>query len=212
MPSNLACCGIPALASGDREGALRQIAVNVDILRKGAFGHLVTPCGSCTATIKEWWPKLADSLAQEQRRPLLELSAKAMDVNAFMTDVLKARARPDGAADKRRVTYHDPCHLKKSLGVSSQPRDVIRLNPSCELVEMNEADRCCGCGGSFNLFHYPLSKKIGQRKRDNIAASGARIVATGCPACMMQITDMLARNKESVTVKHPMELYAETLP
>jgi glycolate oxidase iron-sulfur subunit len=135
-----------------------------------------------------------------------------MDVNVFMTDVLKAQARPGGAENRRRVTYHDPCHLKKSLGVSSQPRDVIKLNPSCELVEMNEADRCCGCGGSFNLFHYPLSKKIGERKRGNIAASGARIVATGCPACMMQITDMLAGNNDPVTVKHPMELYAETLP
>jgi glycolate oxidase iron-sulfur subunit len=211
MPSDLACCGIPALASGDRDGACRQIAINADILQKSGFGYLVTPCGSCTATIKEWWPKLADSLPAGYRRPLLEFSAKAMDVNAFMTDVLKVQARP-GGAEKRRVTYHDPCHLKKSLGVAAQPRNVIRLNPSCELVEMNEADRCCGCGGSFNLFHYPLSKKIGQRKRGNIAASGAQVVATGCPACMMQITDMLARNRDPVTVKHPMELYAETLP
>jgi glycolate oxidase iron-sulfur subunit len=77
---------------------------------------------------------------------------------------------------------------------------------------MGEADRCCGCGGSFNLFHYNLSKEIGQRKRNNVVNSGARIVASGCPACMMQLTDMLAQNQDAVTVKHPVELYAATLP
>jgi glycolate oxidase iron-sulfur subunit len=77
---------------------------------------------------------------------------------------------------------------------------------------MAEADRCCGCGGSFNLFHYDLSKEIGRRKRNNVVNSGAQVVAAGCPACMMQLTDMLAQNHDSVTVKHPVELYAEALP
>ncbi|MCL1985830.1 MAG: (Fe-S)-binding protein, partial [Betaproteobacteria bacterium] len=81
-----------------------------------------------------------------------------------------------------------------------------------ELVEMAEADRCCGCGGSFTLSHYELSKEIGQRKRNNVVDSGAQFVATGCPACMMQLTDMLAQNKDAVAVRHPVELYAETLP
>ena len=77
---------------------------------------------------------------------------------------------------------------------------------------MAEADRCCGCGGSFTLFHYDLSKEIGQRKRDNIVRTGATAVATGCPACMLQLSDMLSQNKDEVLVKHPIEIYAETLP
>lgn len=68
------------------------------------------------------------------------------------------------------------------------------MNKNCELVEMVEPDRCCGCGGSFTLTHYDISQQIGQKKRDSIVATGADVVATGCPACMMQLSDMLARN------------------
>src|SRR5699024_1683052 len=99
----------------------------------------------------------------------------------------------------------------RSLGVSAQPRELIRMNPDYALVEMKEADRCCGCGGSFTLSHYDLSRKIGQRKRNNIVASGAEVVATGCPACMMQLSDMLAQNGDDVVVKHTIEIYADSL-
>ena len=211
LPSGLACCGMPALASGDQEGAVKQSIATMDALKKGNFDYLVTPCGSCTAAIKEWWPHLAPAMPAEYRATAGALAAKAMDVNAFLIDVLKVEAPPQSTGS-RRVTYHDPCHLKKSLGISSQPREVIKLNPAYELVEMAEADRCCGCGGSFNLFHYDLSKDIGRRKRNNVADSGAQVVAAGCPACMMQLTDMLAQNQDAVTVKHPVELYAESLP
>jgi glycolate oxidase iron-sulfur subunit len=202
---------MPALASGDQEGAVRQLSANVDALKKRNFDYLVTPCASCTAAIKEWWPELAPKASMEYRTVIRELAQKAMDVNAFLIDVLKVEGAPQKTG-ARKVTYHDSCHLKKSLGISSQPRSVVRLNPAYELVEMAEADRCCGCGGSFNLFHYTISKEIGWRKRNNVVNSGAQIVAAGCPACMMQLTDMLAQNHDPVTVKHPVELYAETLP
>jgi glycolate oxidase iron-sulfur subunit len=211
MPDNLACCGMPALASGDREGAARQILANVEVLTKGAFGHIVTPCASCTAAIKEWWPDLIPLAPEASRAAIRDFAGKVMDINVFLIDVLKLEAGPR-QANARKVTYHDSCHLKKSLGVSAQPRAVIKLNPACDLVEMAEADRCCGCGGSFNLFHYDLSKEIGRRKRNNVVNAGAGVVAAGCPACMMQLTDMLAQNKDAVIVKHPVELYAATLP
>jgi glycolate oxidase iron-sulfur subunit len=83
--------------------------------------------------------------------------------------------------------------LKKSLGVAAQPRALVGANQRYELQEMAEADWCCGMGGSFNLQHYEISARIGRRKRDNIVQSGCEVVATGCPACMLQITDMLSR-------------------
>ena len=85
------------------------------------------------------------------------------------------------------------------------------MNPKYDLVEMAECDRCCGSGGSFNLYHYDLSKQIGERKRDNILATGAQIVSTGCPACMLQMTDMLSQHGAKVAVKHSIELYADSL-
>jgi len=109
------------------------------------------------------------------------------------------------------VAYHDPCHLKKSLGVASQPRTVIRANSDCELREMAEADGCCGMGGSFNLQHHDISRRIGDRKAEAIIATGAKVLATGCPACMLQISDALSRAGAKVAIRHPVELYADYL-
>ena len=77
--------------------------------------------------------------------------------------------------------------------------------------EMNEADRCCGCGGSFNLQYYGISASIGKRKRDSIVESGCSTVATSCPACMLQISDMLSQAGERIQVKHAIEIYADSL-
>lgn len=210
MPRGLTCCGIPALSSGDAEGMIKQMKVNLEAFKGGDFDYLLSPCASCTSTIKELWPRYADRLGSLELRQAQALAAKAMDINAFLVDVLKVQAvESDSGAVS--VTYHDSCHLKKSLGVSGQPRTVISANPAYSLTEMNEADRCCGCGGSFNLFHYDYSRRIGQRKRDNVAASGAQVVAAGCPACMMQLEDVLSHNNDPVKVKHTVEIYAESL-
>lgn len=213
MPDGLACCGIPAVASGDIDGMLMQMKVSMKALEKGTFDYLVTPCSSCTSTIKEMWPHYAARLGTREQALARQLSEKAMDINAFLVDVLKVSLDEslEKAGTPIKVTYHDSCHLKKSLNVTSQPRALLGMNPRYQLVEMAEADRCCGCGGSFNLFHYDLSRKIGQRKRDNVVASGAKVVAAGCPACMMQLEDNLSQNRDAIVVKHVMEIYAETL-
>jgi glycolate oxidase iron-sulfur subunit len=76
---------------------------------------------------------------------------------------------------------------------------------------MKESDTCCGMGGSFNFDHYDLSSQIGLIKAKNIMDTKCSTVATSCPACMMQISDMLAKEKQSIGVKHPIEIYSEAL-
>ncbi len=214
FPKRLACCGMPAIASGDIDGMIAQTKANLDKLSREHFDYILTPCGSCTATIKEFWPRYAERFGTAHKQLIQEFAPKAMDINAFLVDVLKVepRGQANSAEKTTKVTYHDPCHLKKSLGITSQPRTVLGLNPAYSLAEMPEADRCCGCGGSFNLFHYDYSSMIGERKRNNIIQSQASVVATGCPACMMQLEDMLSQHNDQVTVKHSIELYAESLP
>ncbi|MDD6181870.1 MAG: (Fe-S)-binding protein [Desulfovibrionaceae bacterium] len=211
MPKGFACCGIPALSSGDAEGMLKEMKVSLAEFAKGEFDYVVTPCASCTSTIKELWPRYAGRIGEAEQAQAEALSAKTMDINAFLINVLKVEPKAAPADNAVPVTYHDSCHMKKSLGVVREPRAVIGLNPGYRLVEMAEADRCCGCGGSFNLFHYDLSRQIGQRKRNNVVASGAKVAAAGCPACMMQLEDVLSQNGDPVEVKHTIELYAETL-
>ena len=208
LPEGLACCGMPALASGDVTGMLRQIAVNLPVLR-GDFDYLVTPCPTCTKTIADLWPRYARRLGTLEQEAVERLAQKTLDITAFLTDVLKVQALPP-REDGTTVTYHDSCHLSKGLGIRRQPRDLIAAS-GCRLVEMEEADRCCGCGGSFNLAHYDLSRRIGQRKRDRIVESGASVAAAACPACMMQLEDVLSHNQDPVIVRHPVQLYARHL-
>ncbi|MDR2503534.1 MAG: (Fe-S)-binding protein [Deltaproteobacteria bacterium] len=210
IPQGQYCCGVPALASGERTAYNDMVRRNLGLFSSAPFDYLLTPCGTCTATIKEFWPKLMEGYSADEQARIKELNAKTMDISAFLVDVLKIKL-PDAQGGDKVVTYHDSCHLKKSLGVSTQPRSLLKALPGFQFAEMPEADRCCGSGGSFTLMHYDLSGKIGQRKRDNIAAVKADTVAAGCPACMMQLKDMLARNNDNVAVRHVIELYADTL-
>jgi glycolate oxidase iron-sulfur subunit len=212
LPGEQGCCGIPALSSGDLTAFTELVRYNLERFGADTCDVLVTACATCTATIKKIWPLMAQDLTAEEQNQVLELAEKTMDISAFLVDRVGVNPSVASGSPEEIITYHDPCHLKKSLGVAAQPRALLRANPGKRLVEMVEADRCCGCGGSFNLQHYAISASIGMRKRDNIVNSGCRMVATSCPACMLQITDMLSQGGDAIQVKHAIEVYAESLP
>lgn len=211
MPPQQSCCGIPALASGDRKAYDKLVRKNIELFSTEQFDYFITPCATCTATVKEIWPELMEGYPAEVQNKIKALHEKAIDISAFVVDVLKADLSATAGANAKTVTYHDPCHLSKSLGIRQQPRTLLGANPGYQLKEMAESDRCCGSGGSFTLYHYDLSKEIGQRKRNNIVAAKAETVATSCPACMMQIMDALSQNGDKIDVRHVVEIYAETL-
>lgn len=107
-----------------------------------------------------------------------------------------------------KVTYHDPCHLNRGQGIGQEPRQVIASLPGVELVEGKEAARCCGGAGTFAFFHQPISEAILKRKVDDILATGADVVATGCPSCLMQLESGLSQAQSRVRVLHTVELLA----
>jgi len=212
LPEDFACCGIPALASGDTVAFDRLVRHNLRRFTAQPFDVLVTACATCASTIKKLWPLMAEELSPEAQDQVAAIAARTMEVSQFLVDKLgvgRVKLKADG--QKVLLTYHDPCHLKKSLGVAAQPRALLQANPEYRFKEMVEADRCCGMGGSFNLQHYDISAAIGKRKRDNIVQSACEVVATSCPACMLQITDMLSQAGDRVQVKHAIEVYAESL-
>jgi len=207
-----ACCGIPALSSGDTVTFNKLVCHNLALYDPDEIDYLVTACATCTSTIKKFWPLMADTGSPALQKKMERLTEKTLDINQFVVSKLGLKHADTVEPDQTHtVTYHDPCHLKKSLGVSAEPRQLIQANPDYRFVEMSESDRCCGMGGSFNLFYYGLSSAIGQRKRDDIAATKASVLTTGCPACMLQISDMLSKAGDSVMVRHPIEIYAEFL-
>jgi glycolate oxidase iron-sulfur subunit len=208
LPENQGCCGIPALASGDLDTFNRLLAHNLSLFSGAPVDRLITACATCTSTIHEVWPTMA---AAPHQRAAARLAARTMDINQFLVNEVGIDSLAGAAGKPRTVTYHDPCHLKKSLKVSAEPRAVITAAAGCRLEEMAQPDWCCGMGGSFNLQYYDISKRIGEKKAAQIQATGADTLATGCPACMLQIADMLSRAGAHIAVKHPVELLAEGL-
>jgi glycolate oxidase iron-sulfur subunit len=211
LPEAQGCCGIPALSSGDAAAFDRLVGHNIKVFGSLEFDYLVTPCATCAATIKKLWPFMSQEYPVAAQAQIARLAEKTLDTNQFLVEKVGLEQLPKRAEEKIPVTYHDPCHLKKSLGVAAQPRALIQANPRYDLREMPEADWCCGAGGTFTLQHYEISAAIGRRKLENIRKSGAAVVATGCPGCMMQLVDMISQAGAGVQVRHALEIYAETL-
>lgn len=212
IPAGQGCCGIPTLAAGDLKTFETLVRYHVDLFSAEKCDYLVTACATCSSTIIKLWPALMKDKDREFLKKIQALAEKTVDISWLMDKRFDlASAVPDSRKKHEIMTYHDPCHLKKSLGVFEEPRRVI-LASGNDLREMKNSDACCGMGGSFNLMHYDLSTGIGQIKAENIIATGCTTVATSCPACMMQISDMLAKTGQPVRVKHPVEIYAGALP
>ena len=104
------------------------------------------------------------------------------------------------------MLIHDPCHLVRGQEVSAQPRQLLKMIEGLELVEMEEADWCCGSAGSQLITHYEDSLSILERKIDNVEATGADYVSSGCPGCQMQLTVGLKRRGLEMKVAHPVLL------
>ena len=166
---------------------------------------MVTDCASCGAALKKYRELFADDPAYRDRAAAV--SARVFDVSEFL--VTQGFPRPRGEV-RIRVTYHEPCHLGRGQGVKAQPREVLRSIPGVELVEMREADACCGGAGSFCVTHPALARGVGAVKVANILATQADAVASGCPACLSQLRAMLRAEGAGTEVVHPIALLAES--
>ncbi|MEJ5300606.1 MAG: (Fe-S)-binding protein [Thermodesulforhabdaceae bacterium] len=210
LPENQSCCGIPALSAGDRSTFDVLVMKNIGVFYGEKYDVLVTACATCTAVIKEIWPIMMEGETPALVDKVKSLSQKTMDLTEFL--VKYGYIENSGKFHNRaKATYHDPCHLKKSLGIWKEPRKILDSLPNYDFVEMLDSDSCCGLGGSFGLEYGNLSEKIGLKKAQNVIDSGADVVATACPACMIQLSDMLSRIGNGKPVKHIIELYAESL-
>ncbi|WP_459931130.1 (Fe-S)-binding protein [Desulfosporosinus burensis] len=197
------CCGVPAFASGDFATGRILGMQNIKEFTREDVDYIIFDCATCLST----WLDYPELLESEEAGKLTD---KLMDVNRFLVEVLDIKLAPREMGVK--VTYHDPCHLKRTKNGRTAPRELLRrLSPAYEYVEMGLADRCCGSAGSFNLSHYRLSQKVANRKVESILESGAEVVVSACPSCMMQLSHALKNGKSDVAVKHIVELAAECL-
>jgi len=207
IPKAQNCCGVPVLVHGDIETVRTLARNNIDTFDKTGCEYLITGCGSCGGA---WQHDYTDILAADPvYAPRAEYWAKrTYDISTFLTRVITLR-QPKGRVE-RVVTYHDSCHLKKSMKVFVEPREILKSIPGITFKEMSAPDACCGSGGSYVLSHYETSSIIGRKKIDDINRTKADTVSVGCPACMMQLLDNVHRGGAEQDVVHYISLLAES--
>lgn len=179
------CCGLPVYGYGDVEGARLLARCNLEKLGDLAqYDCIVSDCGSCSGHLKEYADLLRDDPEYAERARVLV--SKVRGFSELMQAV--GVSAPLGELSAT-VTYHDPCHLgARYQGIVSQPRELIKSIPGVDYRELREADWCCGAAGSYNFMHSDISMKILDRKAENVEKSGADVLATECPACIMQLS------------------------
>jgi glycolate oxidase iron-sulfur subunit len=187
------CCGIPAPAYGDMSSAQSLAKKNIAVAGKMKIDAIVTHCASCSSFLKDYGKLLADE--PEWAEKARNFSARIKDLNEFLIDIGLVSAT---GAIREKVTYHDPCHLVRYQKIKQQPRTIIRSIPGVDFMEMKEADMCCGAAGTYGFKNYELSMKVLARKMENIEKTGAGIVVSSCPACIMQISAGVRERKMSV--------------
>ena len=169
---------------------------------------IVTGCATCACTLKEYPHFLADTPERQEAYYGIFRKDQAR-ISQFLVDILDLPAssyQTSPAIRGKKLTWHDPCHLNRHLGVKEQPRRILKSLDDAQYIEMPDADRCCGMAGQFSLYYYELSQKIAEKKIDSIETSDADIVVTACPGCQFQLLDNIARLKKPQQVMSLMEI------
>jgi glycolate oxidase iron-sulfur subunit len=203
-PGKSECCGMPARGYGRMDLVLEQACNNIEVFERCDVDRIVTDCATCGSALKEYGTLLAEDPEWASRASLF--SGKVRDISEFLAEI--PLEKPSGRIEAR-VTYHDPCHLRRGQKVWKEPRKILSLIDGLEFVELPEAEWCCGSAGSQLITHYDTSRKVLDRKLDNIEGTGAQIVASGCPGCRMQLKTGLQRRGDPVRVVHPVALLDE---
>ena len=209
IPKGQQCCGLPGMSGGDIDTVRELAEKNLIEMEKYEADYVMSACATCGGALHRLYPLVVGKRNPELRARLEALAKKTVDA-AQLLQQLGLDPAETGGGEQIKVTYHDPCHLR-TRGITKQPRQLLQGTPGVELVEMEGADRCCGLGGTFNVYHYESSMTINDAKSQAIADTAAQAVATGCPGCMMQLSDGLKQHGSGVEVLHTLELLARRL-
>ncbi len=204
VPELQTCCGQPAYNSGDRADT-RAIALQV-IDAFQSFDYVVAPSGSCAAMLKSHYPELFDK-EPDLRAKAEELSSRTFELVSFLTDIMQVSGVE--AAFPEKVTYHDSCSGLRELGVRDQPRKLLSSVNELSLVELPDADICCGFGGTFCVKYPDISNTMVSSKTESIENTGAGTLLAGDLGCLMNMAGKLQRSGSDIEVRHVAEVLAD---
>ncbi len=197
------CCGALNAHAGDLEGALAMARQNIEVFERAGDVPIVVNSAGCGAMLKDYAHHFRDDPVWRDRARAF--SARVQDV----TELLAGRDLPMRRAISARVVYQDACHLVHAQHISQPPRALLRAIPGLDLAEMVEPGLCCGSAGIYNLTNPDESSQLRERKLDNVCKTGATIVATANPGCLLQLQSGARERGDTVKVKHLVELLDE---
>ena len=203
-PESQTCCGQPPFNAGYWDEARRVAERQMAVFRDAET--VVIASGSCGAMVKVFYPELFHQHPREAEARAL--AAKTFEFSDFLVNrlgMLDVGARFPG-----RATFHDGCHALRELGLKKSPRQLLQHVQGLELVEMTEAETCCGFGGTFAVKFPMISTAMGEVKCASIADTGAEYVISNDSSCLMQIRGILDRQRKPTRTLHLAEVLAQT--
>jgi L-lactate dehydrogenase complex protein LldE len=199
-PEELACCGQPAFNSG-YWNETRPVAERV-LKRLRNAEAIVIASGSCGAMIKKFYPELFAQTAHA--RVANEVAAKCYEFSDYL--VTRLGVTDLGAHFPHRVTIHDGCHGLRELGNKRQPRELLAKVRGLDLVEMTEAETCCGFGGTFATKFPMISTAMGEVKCASALEAGAEYIVSNDASCNMHIQGLADRQRQPLRTIHLAEV------
>lgn len=207
FPEEQTCCGQMHSNSGYTEEATRLLRHFVDTFSSDAFDAIVAPSGSCAAMVEDQYARLAKQSGDEQLiEAVAALTPRVFELSQFLVGELDVE--DVGAYYPHRVTYHPTCHSLRLLRVGDAPLRLLRAVRGIDLVELGEADGCCGFGGTFAVKNAEVSAAMLADKCRAVLDTGAEVCTALDSSCLMQIGGGLTRQRTGVRTVHLAEILA----
>lgn len=200
-PSRQGCCGALSSHNGRAEEARRFARNLIDSFEAADVDVVVVNAAGCGSTMKEYADLLADDPAYAGRAA--GFVAKVRDVTELLAQVGTVAVRHPLPIT---IAYHDACHLAHAQGIRAQPRQLLRQIPGLQLREIAESEICCGSAGIYNVLHPEAANQLGDRKAANVARTGAALLVTANPGCLMQVASSLQRSGQRIGLAHTVEV------
>jgi glycolate oxidase iron-sulfur subunit len=206
-PREQACCGSLHAHNGEWGQAQALARRQLDLVPPESFDAIITNAAGCGSHLKHYASLLAGDPRHEARARLWD--GKVKDIHEWLAQIGIVPPAPAAAHPAQRVTYHEACHLCHGQKITAQPRRVLGAIPGLTLVELPESTWCCGSAGIYNLIQPDMAGRLLDRKVEHISSTGAAVVATGNPGCLLQVQNGLRQRGLEIRVAHPVSLLAE---
>jgi len=201
IPPDQGCCGALMVHAGVEQQALAFARRTIDMFEQAQVDAIVVNAAGCGSSMKEYGYLLRDDPAYAEKAR--KFSAKCKDISEILCELPRQAQRHPLPL---RIAYHDACHLQHAQGIKKQPRDLLQEIPGVEVLEIPDSALCCGSAGIYNLIEPEAAQQLGDRKASNVLSTGAQVVVSSNPGCLLQLRNGFERAGKPIGTRHIIEV------